>query len=204
VNVPSVYLKVTLSAWVLVACGSSSDNGTGTSRAGGTNGEASNGAPSCTAIGPPSCDTGKTCCYSGLSGTCQEPSACSSPVRFACQGPTSCAAGEVCCSSIPFDQAIDASALTPEGGLGALGITATSICSRSCSAPSFSFCRTPADCTGGATCELLPEGNAILLLLGAETAGVCTPLDGGTSLYGDGAFEGSDSAGDASDAPISD
>jgi hypothetical protein len=148
------------------------------------------------------CETGKVCCYSGLSGNCVEPGACTSTVRFACQGPSACAAGEACCASVPFDQPIDASTLLSEGGLAGAGVTATSVCSSTCSAPNLSFCRSAADCAGGGSCHALPEGNPILLVLGGETFGACAALEGGTA--GDAAFGGNDSGDATSNGPTSD
>jgi hypothetical protein len=117
-------------------------------------------------------------------------------VQFECQTRQNCAAGEVCCASIPLDQAIDWSAFSPEGGLVALGVSSTSFCSGSCVSPHFSLCTTSADCAGGATCDMLPEGLAILIALGNEALPVCASVDGGM----DGAPESDSPVGDASDA----
>jgi hypothetical protein len=185
VNAAIVWLGVSLSAGLLVACGSSANDKHGASSDSGAGGDralTSDGAQQCTAFGAPGCGKGKTCCLSGLSGTCEDLSSCSSSVQFECQSRGSCAAGEVCCAAIPLDQAIDASALSPEGGLVALGVTTTSFCSGSCSPPHFSLCATGSDCAGGAACDMLPEGNPILLALGAETLTACAPPDGGASL----------------------
>lgn len=94
----------------------------------------------------------------------------------------------------------DLSALTPEGGLPALGVTATSFCARTCSAPSQPLCVEQTDCTGGATCTGLPEGSPILIVLGAETLGVCATSEGGVAGTADGAAEGAGGSS-SSDAP---
>jgi len=197
-NVAMVWFGVSFTAGLLVACGSSPNDKHGASSEGGADTAlASNGAQRCTALGAPACGKGKTCCLSSLSGTCEDLKACSSTVQFECQSRSSCAAGEVCCASIPLDQAIDWSALTPEGGLIALGVTTKSFCSSSCASPQLSLCTTGADCADGAACAMLPEGSPILLALGSETLTACAPIDGGTSLHGDGASE----SGVAGDAP---
>ncbi len=202
-NAAMVRLGVSLSTGLPMACGSPSNGTHATSSdsgAGGDTGLASDGSQQCTPLGAPACARGKTCCVSGLSGTCENLGACSSPVQFECQSRHSCAAGEVCCASIPLDLAIDWSAVSPEGGLVALGVTSTSFCSSGCASPHLSLCTTSADCAGGTECAMLPEGNAILLALGAEALTVCAPIDGGAPLSGDGASESDGSAGDASDA----
>ena len=201
-NAAMVRFGVSLSTGLLMACGSSSNDTHATSSdsgAGGDTGLAS-GSQQCTPLGAPACARGKTCCVSGLSGTCEDLGACSSTVQFECQNRSSCAAGEVCCASIPLDQAIDWSVVSPEGGLVALGVTSTSFCSSGCASPHFSLCTKSADCAGGAVCDMLPEGNPILLALGAEALTVCAPIDGGAPLSGDGASESDGSAGDASDS----
>jgi hypothetical protein len=193
--------RISLGAWILVACVSCSRTDSTVSTDGGTSDETGGQTSHCTAFGPPACEAGNACCFYGLTGTCQERTACSSTVRFDCQGPSGCAAGEVCCASVPISQAVDSTRLY-EGGLAAAGVTATSFCTTTCSPPNLSFCRTSADCTGGASCQALPEGNAILLVLGGETFGACGPVDGGTSGPGDSSLEGgSDSADDGWDAP---
>jgi hypothetical protein len=189
-NAAMVWFGVSLSTGLLMACGSSSNDKHGASNDGGADTAlARDGAQGCTALGAPGCGKGKTCCLSSLSGTCEDLNACSSSVQFECQSRSSCAVGEVCCASIPLDQAIDWSAVSPEGGLVALGVTSTSFCSSSCARPRFSLCTTGADCADGAACAMLPEGNPILLVLGAEALTVCAPIDGGTSPNVDGASD---------------
>ena len=179
---------------LLFACGTSSEDGNGSDSGRGDDSSVhfSDATETCNAFGAPACAAGKTCCFSGLSGTCKELSSCTSSLQFECGDPGHCRTGEVCCASIPLG--LDASVLSQdrdaEAGPGLIGVTATSFCSSSCSPPSFSICRTNADCSDGASCTLLPEGDFVLLALGAETLTVCAQPDGGAPASGDAAPEG--------------
>jgi len=189
-----VLLPLSSMVCLLFACGTSSEdsNGSDGGRRGDSSVHFSDAKEICNAFGAPTCAAGNTCCFSGLSGICKELSSCTSSLQFECGGPDNCRTGEVCCASIPVG--LDASVLSldrdAEAGLGLIGVTATSFCSSSCSWPSSSICKSNADCSNGASCTLLPEGDLVLLVLGAETLAVCAQPDGGDFATGDAAPEG--------------
>jgi hypothetical protein len=154
-------------------------------------------AASCQAFSAPGCPSGQACCLSDRMGTCTASTACASPLHFECSGPAGCSAGQVCCATVPLG--LDASILnTAAGGPVVVGVTATSRCATTCASPSYLLCRTSADCPGAAACNQLPEGDVLLLALGAETLTVCSGDAGVASFEGGGLPDGDSSQGDGS------
>jgi hypothetical protein len=178
----------------LLACGSSS-NANPSNDAATESVDSAEPATACTPFGLAVCGRAGTCCFSDMVGTCANRTACTSPLHFECSGPASCDAGEVCCADIP----LDASAQFAEGGqLALVGVAATSACATRCPPPSFSLCNSRADCPAAASCDQLPEGNSVLLALGAETLTVCAS-DAGVGASEDGGLpEASASPADGS------
>ena len=205
-NPSNAFFSICLDAALLSACGTSSSND-GTARDGGDDvALASDAAPTCYPFGTPTCARGQTCCFSGTTGTCKDPGACPSSVQFECANPDGCNPGEVCCTTIPPLSAIDGSVLFQDGGGGLaqllMGVTATSFCSSTCPAPGVPSCSTNADCAPGAVCDQLPEGNLVLVAVGAETLGVCST--GAAPASEGGASESGGSEGATSDATTGD
>jgi hypothetical protein len=180
----------------LLACGSSSNSAPSRDAEADTT-YTEDVAQTCEAFSAPGCRPGETCCLSDRMGTCTASTACASPLHFECMGPAGCKAGQLCCATVPLG--LDASILnTAAGGPVVVGVTATSRCATSCASPSYSLCRTSADCPGAAACDQLPEGDVLLLALGAETLTVCSS-DAGVASFEEGGFpDGSSSQGDGS------
>ena len=205
-NPSNFFFEACLSATLLAACGTSSSNDRTASDGGDDAASASDAAPSCYPFGTPTCAKGQTCCFSGITGACKDLGACASNIQFECANPGGCNPGEICCTTIPPVSAIDASVLSQDGGGGLaellMGVTATSFCSSTCPSPGVPSCRNTADCAHGAACEQLPEGNIVLVAVGAETLGVCAIGDASVSEGGASENGGSDGAG--SDAMVGD
>jgi hypothetical protein len=166
-----------LAAAVVAACSSSSSGNpvTAGNDAGddsSTGDDGNTGPASCVPVGTLTCTTGQTCCFdiTTISGTCVAAGSCTKPIQVACSGGSSCGA-QKCCAN--FGGA--SLAAVEDGGLGALGIDASSLsaeagisqlgsalgglmidvsCKSACDPNTEAQeCDKDSDCSGGATCQ---------------------------------------------------
>jgi hypothetical protein len=175
-----------LTAAVAAACGSSSSPASAPKDAGPEAtvpvGDDSSTPESCMPLGGASglcSDPTTTCCVdlsSGFSLTCLPPANCMSQIQIGCVDSTTCNGG-VCCADFGD---VDAGALAAleDGGLGALGLDASSLqseagigsitsmlgnttfkvaCKTACTSTEIQACSTSAECKNGATCVPLSD-----------------------------------------------
>jgi hypothetical protein len=173
---------------VAVACGSSSSSPITTTTAASDAGDDSamvsvsgddgGMGATCLPLGGTGCAMGMECCLdlSGglMAGKCVPPGMCNGNIQIECEKGSDCASGQVCCASLGGVDAGTIAALV-DGGLGALGIDASSLsldagaaglgglgsisfgvtCAQSCTSSEIQACASSTECAGGGTCSPL-------------------------------------------------
>jgi hypothetical protein len=219
---------VTLAA----GCGSSSNKAAPVVVDGGEDSgdDGSTGPASCIPTGGSLCTpaVGITCCFdtSALSGTCEQATACTTPITIGCLVQTDCTGSLICCGGLGGDagallaaiaDAGDASlgdaslaSLASGGAASALaGISANTACQSACTGTQYHLCTSSSECTAPEVCAA-PSAAAGAGALGAAssliTIKVCqVPVEAGASDAGSTSDAGTVSdAGSTSDGNVAD